>query len=573
MRKNVIRSVAIIIIIVLFYFNNSRRALSEDPKLVKNANDIVEEFLSWAPALEKKKNFAWWEASISGAEKDWEKVQKASDEFDAKLSNPEIFQKIKSSYEQIEKIGGANSPLGRQILLIFNSYAQKQADPETLKRINVLASKVEKNFNVYRADVNGKKLNDNEIKEILQGSDDTKLRQKAWEGSKGVGAVVSKDLLDLVRLRNEVAVDAGYKNYQDMALRLDEHDPEKLLKLMDDLDSLTRESFEEAKKEMDDALAKNVRKQVEDLRPWDYHDPFFQSAPNIYKTNLDKLYKDKDLVKLTEDFYAGIGLPVDKMMKKSSLFPQKGKSQHAFCNDMDREGDVRVLANIAPDDYWMDTMLHEFGHAVYFSSYIPKSLPFILRGPSHTLTTEGVAMLMGRLPHYGPWLEQMNLIHLSGMEKNEIYKTADGIRINGLLVFSRWVQVMFRFEKALYENPDQNLNKVWWDLVEKYQGIKPPEGRDAPDWASKVHIAMAPVYYHNYLLGELFASQTWHAMADEFADGDLNKLGFVYNPEIGRFLQEKIINPGNTMSWNDLTKYATGEFLNPKAYAKDVEKK
>ncbi|MFO0927945.1 MAG: hypothetical protein U0736_13035 [Gemmataceae bacterium] len=59
----------------------------------------------------------------------------------------------------------------------------------------------------------------------------------------------------------------------------------------------------------------------------------------------------------------------------------------------------------------------------------------------------------------------------------------------------------------MYEDPDQDLNKVWWDLVEKYQQVRRPAGRNAPDYAGKVHIVVAPVYYHNYMMGELFASQ------------------------------------------------------------------
>jgi peptidyl-dipeptidase A len=66
-----------------------------------------------------------------------------------------------------------------------------------------------------------------------------------------------------------------------------------------------------------------------------------------------------------------------------------------------------------------------------------------------------------------------------------------------MLVFSRWAQVMYRFEKSMYEDPDQDLNKLWWDLVEKYQGLRKPEGRDMPDWAAKIHIALYPCYYHN----------------------------------------------------------------------------
>ena len=78
-----------------------------------------------------------------------------------------------------------------------------------------------------------------------------------------------------------------------------------------------------------------------------------------------------------------------------------------------------------------------------------------------------------------------------------------------MLVFSRWAQVMYRFEKSMYENPDQDLNNLWWEMVEKYQLVKKPEGRNMPDWATKIHIALYPCYYHNYLLGEMLASQLY----------------------------------------------------------------
>jgi len=31
--------------------------------------------------------------------------------------------------------------------------------------------------------------------------------------------------------------------------------------------------------------------------------------------------------------------------------------------------------------------------------------------------------------------------------------------------------------------------------------IDRPPGRDEADWAAKIHVALAPVYYHNYVLG------------------------------------------------------------------------
>jgi peptidyl-dipeptidase A len=146
------------------------------------------------------------------------------------------------------------------------------------------------------------------------------------------------------------------------------------------------------------------------------------------------------------------------------------------------------------------------------------------------------------------------------------------VQRNQLLIFSRWCQVMLRFEKAMYENPEQDLNKLWWDLVEKYQLLKRPAGRNAPDYASKIHIVSAPVYYHNYMMGQLFASQLHHAIAREVLGGAEPRTA-LYNgrPEVGAFLRKKVFEPGRTRDWDGLTEFATGERLNPKAFAADFK--
>ncbi|HZY86400.1 MAG TPA: peptidase M3, partial [Gemmataceae bacterium] len=101
-----------------------------------------------------------------------------------------------------------------------------------------------------------------------------------------------------------------------------------------------------------------------------------------------------------------------------------------------------------------------------------------------------------------------------------------------------------------------------------------PEGRNAPDYASKVHIVSAPVYYHNYMMGELFASQVHHAIArDVYKNADPNAVVYVGNKAVGEFMKQRVFGPGRTMSWNELTKHATGAPLNAKAFAADFRAK
>ena len=140
--------------------------------------------------------------------------------------------------------------------------------------------------------------------------------------------------------------------------------------------------------------------------PWHYHDPFFQESPAVFDADLDAVYAKADILKLCRDFYAGIGLPIDDVIARSDLYEKQGKSPHAFCTDIDREGDVRVLANIVPNEYWMGTMLHELGHSVYSSKNIPQTVPYVLRGEAHILTTEGVAMMFERFSKSADWLRE-----------------------------------------------------------------------------------------------------------------------------------------------------------------------
>jgi peptidyl-dipeptidase A len=392
------------------------------------------------------------------------------------------------------------------------------------------------------------------------------MLEATWNASKKSGANVSARVIELVKMRNEAAKELGFKNYHEMSLKLSEQDPAEIEKLFNELDSLTRDSFAQLKNEMDEYFAKRFKIKTTELMPWHYQNRFFQEAPNIYPVDLDVYYKDKDIVLVTKDYFSGIGMQIDDMLKKSDMYERKGKNQHAFCTDIDRSGDVRVLCNSKNNANWMNTTLHEFGHANY-SKYNDRELPYMLRDAAHTFTTEAIAMIFGRMASNPQWMKAN--LNISDAEAKKIagdcYKT---LRLEQL-TFSRWAQVMYRFEKGMYENPDQDLNKLWWDLVEKYQMLKRPEGRNAPDWASKIHVALYPCYYHNYLMGELLASQfTYYIAKNIYKTEDIKSLDFSKNPEIGKYFIDKVFKPGMRYEWNEMIEKATGEKLTAKYYAK-----
>jgi peptidyl-dipeptidase A len=539
-------------------------ASEETPE--ERARRLLETYTSRVRPLEIAANRAWWNANLSGKDEDFKAKEEAQNRLDAVLADKALFQEVKA----VRQAGGLRDPvLARAIEVIYRTMLEKQVDADLLRKITALANAVEQKFNTFRAQVAGRELSDAEVRKILKTSTDSKERRAVWEASKEVGKRVEKELHQLVQLRNQAARQLGFANYHALQLYVNEQDGNELLRLFDELDDLTRAPFLQAKADIDAALARRYGITPAELFPWHYHDPFFQEAPHVFPADLDAVYAQQDLVEICRRFYRGIGLPIDLVIEKTGDFaPHKGKNPHAFCIDLTRDGtDVRVLANVVPNEQWMSTLLHEFGHAVYSSLNIPPSVPYVLRQEAHILTTEGLAMMFERLSKRRAWVEQMGI----PLSDPKAFEEAGRRTLRyQLLIFSRWCQVMFRFEKSMYENPEQDLSQLWWDLVERYQKLPRPPGRRAPDYGSKIHIVSAPAYYHNYLLGELFASQLHHAIAREVYRGaPPETVVYVGNPEVGRFLRQRVFALGRTVSWEELTRRATGAPLRATAFAED----
>ena len=525
-------------------------------------NQFVTEYYSKIKNLDTQCNIKFFDASISGSEDDYKKSARLQLEISKLYSNKNYFEQIvkfkksKLVTDRVKK---------RELDLIYNEFAGNQFAEELHKEIIELSTKIEKEFSTFRVEVNGKKITDNEIDDILETSTNSEELKTVWEESKKIGEIVAEDVLKLVKLRNKGARDLGFENYHTMSLELSEQSSESLDKLFNELDSLIEGSFVEVKNGIDSYLSNKFDIEISKLMPWHYEDKFFQQGPKIYNVDIDKYFEGKNIAKITKDYFNGINLNIDDLLENSNLYEKEGKYQHAYCVDIDRAGDVRVLCNIKENQRWMGTMLHEFGHAVYDKN-ISHKLPWQLRIYGHIFTTEAIAMLFGRLAHNSDWLQKM-----VGISKNEASKIAkqsfDSLR-SEQLIFSRWVQVMYRFEKEMYGNPDQDLNSVWWQLVEKYQLMKKPEGRNKPDWASKIHVALYPAYYHNYMLGELLASQLHNYITTKVLKLEKNNNeSFVDKSEVGDYLKHLFFSYGALYPWNELIEKSTGEKLTPKYYA------
>ncbi len=498
-----------------------------------------------------------WKSSITGKKEDYDEYTENGINLRKLLNDKESYEKLKGLKKE-----SFDDLLNRQIELYFNLFLSYQGDFSLVDKITRRISEAEMKFNTFRAKIDEKVYTENEIKDILKNETGNAKLEIAWKAIKEQGKIVEKDIIEIVELRNRLARELGYENFHKFSLAAGEQEEEELDKLFAELESMTKGPFTKIKEELDMKLQKRYKISKEELRPWHYGDPFFQEGPSLFEVDFDKFYSDDILEKVTKYYESfGLGDEVKKLIKNSDLFEKPGKNQHAFCIDIDRKGDVRTLQNLKNNSYWMGTALHEFGHGVYSMNH-DRNLPWILRDAAHLFTTEAIAMLLERktknvffIKKYCRYEGDLDSIKKIGNKKLKFRQ----------LVFSRWVQVMYNFEKELYKNPRQNLNKLWWDLVKKFQLVD--YSRDAPDWASKYHFLAAPVYYHNYLLGELLASQLHDYITKNFTgDKDSDYSGHI---EVGKFFKEKIFAPGARYKWNEMIERATGEKLTAKYYVKE----
>jgi len=224
--------------------------------------------------LDIKAGKAWWDANTTGKDEDFKKKEEAQNELDAALANPSAFAELKTLKKAKDDGKIDDKIFARAVDVLYLVYLEKQVESKLLQKITAKANAVEQKFNVFRAKVGDREMKDSDVRKVLKESTDSAEREAVWAASKKVGADVEADLKELVKLRNEAAVQLGFKNFHEMTLFLNEQKGTDLIKLFDELDELTREPFAKAKAEIDEKLAKRCGVKVADLMPWHYDDPF-----------------------------------------------------------------------------------------------------------------------------------------------------------------------------------------------------------------------------------------------------------------------------------------------------------
>ncbi len=408
-------------------------------------------------------------------------------------------------------------------------------------------------FNGFKPKIDGKEVTGAEISDILKNSKDVELRKKAYIAENSSGDAIADKMVELVKMRNQVAKANGYDSYYTMMLNQYGTSEKELFKLLDDLDAKSKTAFEKIQTKSNETVCENFGIKQEEIRPW--HKGYLNAASPTKAAN--EYFTKNNLVPIATEMYTKMGWPINKMPITLDLFPRDNKNGHGFCFGIEAGKDARILANLDGDKGSMETLLHELGHATYTLG-IPPTLPVLDQHEASSVTTEAVAMLMESLPEReGTFVDQLKM-------PEDLHQKLENKRLQGLASFVKGYIFYSQFEKQLYENPDQDVKKLWFDLKQQYTGANPPDELNN-EWATVPHFLSHPGYLQNYLRAEVMAAQIYETAHEQL--GNLTE-----NKNTAKFFEENIYQYGNSKSEAEVVKIATGKELSAEAFCRQLEK-
>ena len=113
---------------------------------------LLETYVAKYKPLSIAANLAWWEASISGKDEDFQKRKDAENKLVELHSDVKVFAEIKA----LRSAPITDPVLKRRLEITYYNFLPYQADPELSKQIVSLEADVEQIFNTHRSLVDGK---------------------------------------------------------------------------------------------------------------------------------------------------------------------------------------------------------------------------------------------------------------------------------------------------------------------------------------------------------------------------------------------------------------------------------
>ncbi len=333
---------------------------------------------------------------------------------------------------------------------------------------------------------------------------DRALRQEAWElvARRRLQDVEQCDAIfdELIRLRTQIARNAGFDNYRDYAFRQKgrfDYTPADCLKFHRAIET----EIMPAVREIQADRRRQLR--LDTLRPWDLGvDP--QNRPP-----LKPFVEVGEMVARTQKIFnqldgeLGAGFRQMQDLKLLDLDNRKGKAPGGYQSTLSEARVPFIFMNAIGIQRDVETILHESGHAFHAQATRGEDLYAYRGAPIEFCEVASMAMeLLG-----GEFLEEF----YPAAEANRARKT----HLEGVIGFFPWMAVVDAFQHWIYTHANQpraERQATYLELMDRFGGDVDWSGWEAMrahSWHRQLHVFLHPFYYVEYGIAQLGALEVW----------------------------------------------------------------
>jgi oligoendopeptidase F len=366
-----------------------------------------------------------------------------------------------------------------------------------------LEQQYQKTIGAMTVEFQGKEYTPAQMAPFLEETDRS-LRQEAWE-LVAERRLADRDVLDnlfdqMLRLRVEIAHEAGFKSYTDYAYRSRERFDYGVADVV---------RFQEAIERVVVPLARRIQEErrvaleLEALRPWDLSvDP--QGRPPLRPFQESAALVEGTLAIFTAvDPELGAQFEYLRSHDLLDLANRKGKAPGGYQTTLEENRLPFIFMNAVGIDSDLRTLLHEGGHAFHALAARGEPLAAYREAPIEFCEVASMAMEL-----------------LGARDTRVFYSPADADRsyrqlLEGTVLILPWIATVDAFQHWIYAHPGHNREErrdAWANLMDRFGGSvdwSEYEDARASAWHRQLHIFLYPFYYVEYGIAQLGALQVW----------------------------------------------------------------
>lgn len=425
-------------------------------------------------------------------------------------------------------------------------------------------------------------LNLGQASDIIAKSRNPEELQAVWEGWRTISPSMKEDYGRMVEIINEGSNELGFKDAGALWRSGYDMPADEFTKESDRLWGQVKPLYDELHCHVRAKLNENYGDEVVPLdqpiradllgnmwgQSWgNIYDMVVPNpdAPSIDETQLilDAGYDEIEMVKVGEKFFTSLGFdPLPQTFWDRSLFV-KPKDREVVCHasawDIDDLDDIRIKMCIKKNSEDFKTVHHELGHNFYQRAY--KNQPVYYKDGANDGFHEAIGDMIS-LSITPDYLVKIGLLAedaVPGEEADLNLLMAQAMEKVAFLPFGLMVD-QWRWKVFNGEYTPSEYNAGWWELREKYQGLRAPGDRpsSAFDPGAKYHIP-GNTPYMRYFLAHILQFQ-FHQAACEIAgnEGPLHRCSIYGNKEVGSKFED-MMKMGASKPWPEALEAFTGK--------------